>query len=321
MLGAEVLVVLARRVVALVLVLLAISILVFGLLYLAPGSRIDVLAGNRQIRSEAVTDTLNERYHLNDPIWSQYLHWLSDAVRFDFGDSIAKRAPVTSVIGESLKVTLPMAILAFLVTTVGGVTMGIVSALRKQRALDRVTVGASIIGVSAPVFATGMFLLYIFGVVLKWFPVYGTGSGGLDRLYHLVLPAIALSLTGTAFVVKLTRASMIAALSQDYIVFARARGIARTRVVLTYALRNAMVTVITMAGIVLGGLLTGTVVIEVTFGLPGLGSLLVESVNQKDIPVVQAVALLAGTLIVAANLVADVAYVVIDPRIRANPRS
>lgn len=320
MLRRQVAIFLVRRLGALVGVMLVLSILIFGLLYLAPGSPIDVLLGTRQ-RNPAVIAALNEQYHLHDSFWSQYFAWLTHAAKFDFGESIANQAPVTTVLGRSLAVTLPLGLIAFILTMTIGVGMGIAAALKRHQPLDRVLVGVSIVGISAPAFATGLFLLYVFGVMVKWFPVYGTGEGAMDRLYHLVLPALALSLTGIAFVVKLTRASMISALEQDYVVFARARGLKRRTVILTYALRNALVPVITTGGIVLGGLLTGTVIIESTFSLPGLGQLLVQSVANKDIPVVQAVALLAGAIIVLANLMADLAYLFVDPRMRTNKNS
>lgn len=310
---------LLRRLAALVLVLVIISFVVFALLSLAPGSEIDVLLGTRP-RSTVVVDALQREYHLNQPFLQRYGQWLGDAVRLRFGDSVSQGVPVTRLLSQRLAITVPLAGLAWAVTMLSGVAIGIAAALRRQRMLDRTLVGASIVGVSAPVFATGLFLLYLFGVALDWFPVYGTGSGVLGRLYHLALPSVALALTGTAFVVKLTRAAMISALEQDYIVFARARGLSPLRVIVAYALRNALIPIATTAGIVLGGLLSGTVIIEVTFALPGIGSLLVDSVNNKDIPVVQAVSLLVAGLIVVVNLLTDLAYMVIDPRIRVGTR-
>lgn len=306
---------LARRLGALVLLLIGISLLVFSLLYLAPGSPIDVLLGTRK-RDPDVIAALTAQYHLNDPFFVQYWHWLVAAVQGDFGESIASRTPVTTVLGTALQVTIPLGLMAFILTMTCGVPLGIVAALKRQRTADRAIVALSIVGVSAPVFATGLALLYLFGVQLSWFPVYGTGEDLLDRLYHLVLPTAALALTGIALVVKLTRSAMITSLEQDYIVSARARGATRTSVVVKYAMRNALGPIVTTAGIVLGGLLTGTVIIEVTFSLPGIGSLLVDSVNNKDIPVVQAVAMLAGATIVLANLLADMVHMSVDPRVR-----
>jgi peptide/nickel transport system permease protein len=169
--------------------------------------------------------------------------------------------------------------------------------------------------VSAPAFATGILLLYVFAVELGWFPVFGEGSGVVGRLHHLALPALALALTGMGLVLKLTRTAVISSLDQDYVTFARARGISSRRVLTAYALRNALVPIITAAGLLLAYMLAGTVLIEVTFALPGLGSLLVDSVRTLDVPMVQALAILIATLVVVVNLVADIVYVAVDPRI------
>jgi peptide/nickel transport system permease protein len=171
------------------------------------------------------------------------------------------------------------------------------------------------VGVSAPAFATGILLLYVFAVELGWFPVFGEGSGVVDRLHHLALPALALALTGMGLVLKLTRTAVIGSLDQDYVTFARARGISNQRVLIAYALRNALVPIITAAGLLLAYMLAGTVLVEVTFALPGLGSLLIDSVRTLDVPMVQALAILIATLVVVVNLVADIVYVAVDPRI------
>lgn len=304
-----------RRLIGLCLVLVAISFATFTLLAMAPGSEIDVLMG-QEPRSEAVVEALRKEYNLDRPFPVRYGLWVRDAIRFDFGDSVSQGVPVTRLIGQRLGVTVPLAILAFVVTMLSGIAIGVVAALKRQGMLDRTLVGISVVGISAPAFATGLFLLYFFGVVLAWFPVYGAGTGVWDRLFHLALPSVALAFAYTAFVVKLTRTAMISALEQDYVVFARARGLSPGRVVGAYAFRNALVPIVTAGGIVLGSLLSGAVIIEVTFALPGLGSLLVESVNSKDIPVVQATSLLIAVVIVLVNLATDIAYAYIDPRIR-----
>jgi peptide/nickel transport system permease protein len=180
-------------------------------------------------------------------------------------------------------------------------------------------VGLSVVGVSAPAFATGIFLLYVFAVVLGWFPVFGQGSGFADRVWHLTLPAIALALTGMALVLRLTRAGMIGALEQDYVAFARARGLPAREVIVSYAFRNALVPVVTAGGLILGIMLTGAVLVEVTFALPGLGSLLVTSVSFGDVPMVQGLAMLTAIVIVLVNLLTDVLYLFVDPRIRYGP--
>ena len=165
-------------------------------------------------------------------------------------------------------------------------------------------------------FASGILLLYVFAVQLPWFPAYGNGSGFLDRIWHLVLPAIALALPPTALVLKMTRAAVVRELEKDYVAFAFSRGVSSRRVIITHVLRNALVPVVTAGGLIMGGLLTGAVLVEVTFSLAGVGSLLVESVLNHDIPVVQGLVMLFAATIVLTNLVADILYLLIDPRIR-----
>ena len=173
-----------------------------------------------------------------------------------------------------------------------------------------------VIGVSSPAFVTGILLLYVFAVLLGWFPTFGPGAGLADRLWHLVLPATALALSMMAIVVKITRAAVIEELDKDHVAFARARGLSPARILGAYVLRNACLPIVTAAGIVLVGLLANAIYVEVTFALPGLGSLMVDAVNKRDIPVIQGTALVFAGFVVAVNLAIDVVYALIDPRIR-----
>jgi peptide/nickel transport system permease protein len=305
----------ARRLAALVLLLVIISFLVFSLLYLAPGSPEQMLIGERPSNPETI-EAIKEQYHLNDPFIVQYGKWFRGAIRLDFGNSIRTNEPVLSGILDRAGLTFFLGGFAFLIAMGFGVLLGVLAAVKSQTTIDRSVVGLSVIGVSAPAFATGIFLLYIFAVVLGWFPVFGQGSGFADRVWHLTLPAIALALTGMALVLKLTRAGMIGALEQDFVAFARARGLSAREVLLTYAFRNALVPVVTAGGVILGLMLTGAVLVEVTFALPGVGSLLVTSVSFGDIPMVQGLAMLIAIVIVLVNLLTDVLYLFIDPRIR-----
>lgn len=304
-----------KRLLALVVLLAIISFGVFSLLYLAPGSVDQVLLGSRP-STPAVIKAIREQYHLNQSFLGQYWSWVKGAAQLDFGRSARTQEPVLAAIRSRLPVTLFLGVFAFGIAMVAGLSLGVAAALRKRTLLDRTIVGVSVMGVSAPPFATGIFLLYTFAVLLGWFPAFGQGAGFSDRLWHLTLPAVALALTGTALVLKLTRAAMITALDQDYVAFARARGLPRARVLLGYALRNALVPVVTAGGLVLGFMLTGAVLVEVTFALPGIGTLLVDSVTFKDVPVVQGVAMVVATTIVLVNLLTDIVYVLIDPRIR-----
>ena len=311
----QILLLVARRAVALLFVLLLISFGVFSLLYLAPGSLEQVLLGGRPATPELVA-SLRATYHLNDSFLGQYFWWLDHAIRFQFGRSIRTNEPVSSVITGHFAITFFLGLYAFMITLLIGIPLGMLAALAKGTALDRTAVALTVVGVSVPAFATGIVLLYLFGIEFPWFPIFGAGSGLVDRLWHLTMPAIALALTVLALVVKFARAGMITALEQDFVTFARARGLSWRRVMLGYALRNALVPIVTASGLILGYLLTGAVLVETVFALPGLGSLLVDSVNYRDVPVVQGLAMLTATLIVLANLLTDIAYMLIDPRIR-----
>jgi peptide/nickel transport system permease protein len=305
----------ARRLAVLPILLLIISFGVFSLTYIAPGSAEQALLGGRTSSPETLA-AIRKEYHLDRPFMSQYATWVEHAVQLDFGQSLRTGQSVRAAISQGLGATLFLGLYGFVIATAVGVPLGVLAAIRKRRFLDRAIVGVSVVGVSAPAFASGILLLYVFAVVLGWFPVFGSGNGFLDSLYHLALPAVSLALTAMALVVKLTRTAMIDALDQDYVAFARARGVAYGRVLTAYALRNALVPVVTASGLILGYMLTGAVLVEITFALPGMGSLLVESANFKDIPTVQGIAVVVAILIVLVNLLTDILYAVVDPRIR-----
>ena len=308
------LVYLARRLLALVLIVVVISFVVFSLLYLAPGSPEELLLGARPATPETIK-AIRDEYHLNDSFLEQYKIWAVNALHGDFGRSIRTNEPVTAALKHRFSLTLQLGIFAFVITMLVGVPLGILSAIRKQSTLDRGVVGLSVVGISVPAFASGILLLYVFAVELGWFPVFGEGSGVVDRVHHLALPAIALALTGMGLVLKLTRTAMISALETDFVTFARARGISERRVLTHYALRNALIPIVTAGGLLLAYMLAGTVLVEVTFALPGMGSLLVDSVQSLDLPVVQALAILIALIVVVVNLLTDLIYVLIDPRI------
>jgi peptide/nickel transport system permease protein len=304
-----------RRLVAMAVLLLVVSFLVFALLYLAPGDAVQTLLGD-QPSSPQLVATLRQRYHLDESFFDQYRHWLAGAAHLDFGESIRSGRSVAATIRNRLDLTLLLGLYAFVVAIAAGVPLGVVAACRKRTLVDRGAVGLSIFGVSAPAFVTAVFLLYVFAVQLAWFPVYGAGDGLLDRLWHLTLPAIALSLSSMALVVKLTRSAMISVLAQDYIAFARARGVPLRRVIFRHALRNALVPVITAGGLVLTVVIGGAVLVEVPFALPGLGALLVDAVQHRDVPMLQGVAMAFAATVIVINLAVDLLYAAVDPRIR-----
>lgn len=305
----------ARRLVALVLLLVVISFLVFTLLYLAPGSAEQALLGTRP-SSPQLLATLRAQYHLDDSFLQQYWLWLSHAAQFDFGESIRTGRTVTDSIGARIPVTLFLGVYSFVIALLLGIPLGVLAAVRRRGAVDRAVVSLTVFGVSTPAFVSGVFLLYVFAVALGWMPSYGAGSGFFDRMWHLTLPAVAMSLIAMALLIKLTRTAMVTALEQDYVAFAQARGVPMREVIVRYALRNALVPIVTAAGLVLNVVLTGTVLVEATFALPGLGSLLVEAVQNKDVPMLQGVAIVFAAITICVNLLVDLAYTVVDPRIR-----
>jgi len=304
-----------RRLVTLAVLLVVISFVVFSLQYIAPGSVIDTLLGTNPRTPQEVQYLTNE-YHLNKPFLDQYWIWASQAARLNFGNSVQTSLPVTTEIGERLPTTLFLGVYAYVLTMILGVGGGLLAALRRRRLADRSIVGLSMVALSTPAFVSGVFLIWVFGIEVHWFPVSGPGTGFFGDLWHLTLPALALALTGMAFLVKHTRAAVIGVLDQDYLTFARARGLAPRRVLLVYALRNALIPVVTMSGLILSYVIVGAVLVEDTFSLPGIGQLLVQSAQAKDLPMLQGVAVLVATVIIVANLLADVAYMIADPRIR-----
>jgi peptide/nickel transport system permease protein len=304
-----------RRLAVAVPLLLIISLGVFALVKLAPGDPVRALIGSRPANAETIA-AIREEFHLNDPFLVQYGKWLGQAVKGDLGRSITGNRPVAKMIGDRLGVTLYLSLFGtFLVLTLG-VALGMLAAFRRESLLDRSVVMLGVIGISSPPFVTGILLLYIFGAVLGWFPTFGPGRGFIDRGWHMVLPALALALSVMAIVTKITRASVVEELDRDYVVFARARGLGAGRIAFAYVLRNALIPVVTAAGLIVIGIVAGAIYVEVTFALPGLGSLTVEAVQKRDLPLVQGTTLFFAVLVVAINLAIDVLYTLIDPRIR-----
>jgi peptide/nickel transport system permease protein len=294
-----------RRLAVAIPLLFVISLGVFALVHLAPGDPVRALLGTRPSDPETLNN-LREKYNLNDPFIVQYGKWLWQVLQGDLGRSINGNRLVWNAIKDR----------GTAIVLVFGIGLGMIAAFKRGTRIDRTMVMLGVFGVSSPAFVTGIFLLYFFGVVLGWFPTFGAGDGFGDRLWHLALPALALALSVMAIVVKITRAAMIEELDKDYVTFARARGLGAARITFAYVLRNALIPVITAAGIVVVGLLASAIYVEVTFALPGLGSLTVDAVQKRDIPLIQGTTLVFSCFVVAINLIIDVVYTLIDPRIR-----
>jgi peptide/nickel transport system permease protein len=294
--------------------LLAVSFLVFGLQSFSKGSFVATVLGGRPA-TEAQIQEVREEYRLDEPFLIRYAAWVSDAVRLDFGRSIRSDTKVTDAIADRLPVTLELTALTIVIIVVLGVPLGMLAGMRRGTSADRAISTVSVVGLSAPVFATGIFLLYLFGVYLAWFPTFGAGDGDpITRLHHLALPSIALAATMVAIVVRQTRAVTLDIMQQDFVTFARARGLRPARILSAYALRNISVPVVTITGLLLIYLIGGTVLVEQVFSLQGLGQLMVTAIQTADIPVVQGITLLFAAFVVLVTLVVDIVAMWLDPR-------
>lgn len=293
---------------------LGVTVVVFLLASLIPGGPVAALLAGHSTDT-ATIEALRAKFHLDEPLYMQYGYWLTGLFRGDLGNSIVTGQPVASAISERIGTTLALNISGVIVALLVGVGMGILAATRRGSTLDRGVVGATLLLSGAPPFVLAITALFVLGFQLGWFPIFGLGNGGWDTVWHLILPAAVVAIGPLSFITKITRAAMIDQLEQDYVMFARARGIPFRSVLFGHAFRNALVPVLTAAGLLFVGLLTGTVFVETVFGLPGLGRLLVTSVQFNDFPVTQGIVLLVAAWIVFTNLVVDLLYAIVDPRV------
>jgi peptide/nickel transport system permease protein len=297
------------RIPAAVLLLLGVTFAVFLMMYFAPGDVTMMLVQN--VPSEQQIATLRHKFGLDLPIPVQYGRFLANAVRGDLGDSWIDQRPVMPQVLEALTYTLRLAATALALSVAIGSVGGIVSAVRRRTATDDAIMTVSILGISAPVFVTGLLLIYVCAFRLHWFPTSGAGSWR-----HLVLPAITLATFLVAYNVRMIRACMLEVLSQDYLRTARAKGLREVVVVGRHALRNALVPVLTVVGLQVGLLIGGSVITETVFAYPGIGQLVVSAISARDTPLVQGCVLVTASGFILTNLVVDVSYLFIDPRLR-----
>ena len=299
-----------RRVLAAIPTVILISILAFGMLHLVPGDPAEIFLGENRSTPELLAQ-VRQDMGLDKPLHIQYLSYLGDTLRGDLGRSLNNGQPVVKEIANRLPSTLELTLIALLIGVVLGGTLGIVSALRHNTWIDSTAMLIALLGVSMPVFWSSLLLIFFFSVKLQWFPAIG--QGGLERL---VLPAFALGLISSATLARLVRSSMLEVLSQDYVRTAKAKGLQPNTVVLRHALKNALIPTVTVLGIQFGQLLSGAVITETIFSRLGIGRYYVESLLNKDFPVVQALTLLIAGAYVLINLLIDVSYSFLDPRIR-----
>lgn len=303
-----------RRILASVPVLIGVTLAAFLLLQLIPGDAVQVLLFGSEMPagvSEEYLEQMREELGLNDPLPVRYGRFLLGVVTGDLGKSIKTGRPVVTEVVERLPYTIQLAVAGMAVGVVLGVVLGVLAASRQGTAADTVTMLLAVAGVSTPSFWLGMMLMLLFGVRLGWLPVYGSGSW-----LHLILPAVTLGLGAAAIIARMTRSGVLEVLRQDYIRTARAKGLAERVVLYRHALKNALIPVITVIGVQAGALLGGTVIVESVFAWPGLGRLTVNAIAARDLPQIQAVVMLAALIYVGVNLLVDLLYSWLDPRIR-----
>ncbi len=298
-----------RRLLLIAPVLLGVSLGSFALLHLVPGDPAMILAG--QEATEEVLARIRHEHGLDQPLPGQFVVYLGNALRGNLGISIQSRQPVASLLAERFPFTLRLAFLAILVSGVLGVVAGVVAATRRNSVIDLMALLGSLAGISVPVFWLGLLMMLLFSVRLHWFPAGGSGSAA-----HLVLPALVLGASSSAVIARMTRASMLEVLRQEYVRTARAKGVRERIVVYRHARKNAMIPILTVFGLEFGYNLGGAVLTETVFSLPGIGRLIVEGIFARDYPGVQGSMLVVATTFVVVNLLTDIAYAWFDPRIR-----
>lgn len=308
-----------RRTLMAIPLLLGITIISFAIMQMAPGDPAALMMDPNI--SAADREVIMEKYGLNDPVHIQYFKWLGNMLQGDFGDSIINKGrDVSELIWNRLPNTLLLMVASTILAVVIAIPFGVISAVRPYSKVDYTVTVSSFLGLAIPNFWFGLVLIMIFSVHLQWFPASGTQTLNApfsiwDRIHHLILPALVLATADMASLTRYTRSSMIEVVNQDYMRTARAKGFKQGKVVAKHGLRNGLIPVITIFGLMLPSFIGGSVVVEAVFGWPGLGKLFFDSAIQRDYPIVMAVTVISSVLVILGNLIADILYAVFDPRI------
>jgi peptide/nickel transport system permease protein len=299
-----------RRILAVVPVLFGVTLAVFSMLFLVPGDPVKIMLAEFVTTPEQIA-RMRAQLHLDEPVLVQYGRFVGNALRGDLGVSIRSRRPVAAEIGENIGSTGRLALASMVVAIGLGVPLGLLAALGRNSWLDVAAMVVALLGVAMPSFWLGFLLIFVFSLHLGWLPATGGGD-----LLHLVMPAVALGMIAAAIIARLTRSSMLEVLGQDFVRTARAKGLGGWSVIVRHALRNALIPVVTVFGLQFGNLLAGAVIVETVFSRPGLGRLIVGGILAKDFPLVQGTVLFVAAAYVLINVMVDVAYAYVDPRIR-----
>jgi peptide/nickel transport system permease protein len=299
--------------------LIGVSLLVFSMVRIIPGDIVDLMIGPELYVGAEYRAELRAKFGLDQPIYVQYGRWVGQILQGNFGSSLRNNEPVLGTIMRRLPLTVELALLSVLLSAVIAIPLGVISAVRRNSPLDFLVRLVAMVGLSMPNFWLAAMLLLISSVVFRWQPnirLVPIWEDPLTNLSQLLMPTIALSLAAMAVVMRMTRSSMLEVLRQEYMQTARAKGLVPRVIMVRHALKNALIPVITVVGVQLGGLLGGTVVIEVIFGLPGLGRLLLDAISARDYPMLQGTVLFIALMFVLVNLAVDLTYALVDPRIR-----
>lgn len=329
-----------ERVLITIPIMLGVALIVFLFMRLTPGDPVDLMMGSEGSVSEEEIATLKSEMNLDQPLHIQLTTYVTEVAQGDLGNSYKKNRPVTDLIIETLPATVELALAAAFVSLIIGIPIGVYSAVKQNSLIDRLSMGGSFLGISMPPFWLGIVLILIFSVYIGWTPVKGrvdfgvqfptvTGFYMIDSLLagnikafknvlvHLLLPAITLGASMGAIVARVTRSSMVETLRSDYVTLARAKGVKEWRVIVIHALRNGLIPTVTMVGLEIGVLLSGNMIVETVFGWPGLGRLAVDGIFSRDYPLVQGVVMFYAFIFVFANLIVDILYTYLNPRLRA----
>ena len=303
-----------RRILQTIPVLFGVIVITFILMYMIPGDPVVSMVGERY--DEETIHKLRKELHLDDSLPLQFVHYVSNVMRGDFGKSFITGGSVSEELLIKFPNTLILAVASMIVAIITGLTMGIVSSLKPQSILDKITMFFALAGISAPVFWVGLMLILFIGVFLQWLPP--TGFGGIE---HIILPAITLGLRSAAYLARLTRATMLDVLNQDYIRTARMKMLPEWKVILKHGFPNILIPIITVIGTDFGSYLSGAVLTESIFGWPGIGRYALEAILKRDFPVIQGTVLFMALMFILANLIVDIFYGIVDPRMRTEGRN
>ncbi|WP_375409877.1 ABC transporter permease [uncultured Methylobacterium sp.] len=310
-------IVILRRILSTIPVMAIVALFVFSLLYIAPGDPAAVIAGDQA--SPEDVEKIRQSLGLDRPYLVRFAEWVFQILRGDLGTSIFTNLPVTTMIGQRIEPTLSLMGITLVIAVLVAVPMGVVAAWKANSWVDRSAMAFAVFGFSTPVFVVGYLIAYVFALKLGWFPVQGytpISNGLWPWLRSLILPSVSLALVYIALIARITRASMLDVLSQDYVRTAKAKGVGQRKILFVHALKNAAVPIVTVIGIGVALLIGGAVVTESVFALPGLGRLVVDAILRRDYPVIQGIVLLFSFVYVLVNLVVDLVYTLVDPRIR-----